>query len=440
MDSLAAARAQMALSLGFHMIFAAVGIGMPLLMVIAEGLYLRTGRPHYRELARKWAKATGLLFAIGAVSGTALSFELGLLWPNFMEFSGAIIGPAFALEGFAFFLEAIFLGMYLYGWDRLSPRAHWLAGIPVAVTGMLSGVLVLAVNAWMQTPVGLEGGRIPTGGVDPLAVFLSPAWIPMAIHSTLSCYVAVGFAVAGVYALGILHGRNDDYHRSGLRLGMALGGVCAVLMPISGDILARMTVENQPVKLAAMEGLFETTKGAPLTIGGIPNPDTGEMYLGIQIPRLLSILAKHDPDAEIQGLKAFPRDEWPDVVLVHLSFQVMVGIGGLLVLLGLWFGWAWWRGRDSDGRRLLRALVLASPLGFVALEAGWIVSEVGRQPWTIHRVMRTAQAVTPAPEVGASLAVFTALYLLLGAVVVVLLRRLATPHPTLSPSQGERVG
>jgi cytochrome d ubiquinol oxidase subunit I len=421
----------MALSLGFHMIFAAVGIGLPLLMVIAEGLYLKTGRLHYRELARKWAKATGLLFAIGAVSGTALSFELGLLWPRFMERYGAVIGPAFALEGFAFFLEAIFLGLYLYGWERLSPRAHWLVGIPVAVTGMLSGVLVLAVNAWMQTPVGLEGGTIPRGGVDPLAVFLSPAWIPMAVHSTLSCYVAVGFAVAGVYALGILRGRRDDYHRSGLRLGMALGGICAVLMPISGDFLARLTAHYQPAKVAAMEALFETTRGAPLTIGGIPNPETGEVHFGIQIPHLLSLLATHDPNAEIKGLNAFPADERPEVVLVHLSFQVMVGIGGLLVVLALWFAWACWRGRDPDGRLLLRALVLAAPLGFIALEAGWIVTEVGRQPWTVYRVMRTARAVTPAPEVGASLVVFTGLHLLLGAVLVVLLRRLATGGPTV---------
>jgi cytochrome d ubiquinol oxidase subunit I len=421
MDPLTAARAQMALSLGFHMVFAAFGIGLPLLMVIAEGLSLRTGRSHYRDLARKWTKATGLLFAIGAVSGTALSFELGLLWPRFMEFAGATIGPAFALEGFAFFLEAIFLGMYLYGWDRLSPRAHWLTGIPVAVSGMLSGVLVLAVNSWMQTPTSAM--------TDPTAVFLSASWAPMAVHSTLACYIAVGFAVAGVYALGILRGRRDDYHRSGLRLAVTLGAVCAVLQLLSGDALARTTAACQPAKLAAMEGLFETTKGAPLTIGGIPDPDNGRVYLGIQIPRLLSLLAKHDPDAEIQGLNAFPPDERPDVVVVHLAFQVMVGSGTLLILLGAWFAWAWRRGHDADGRRLLWALVLAAPLGVLALEAGWIVSEVGRQPWAIYGQMRTRDAVTPVQAVRVSLVVFTVLYLALAAVLVGLLRRLATGAP-----------
>src|SRR5688572_12307418 len=226
MDPLAAARAQMAVSLGFHMIFAAAGIAMPALMLMAEGLWLRTGQTHYRDLARTWAKATALLFAIGAVSGTALSFELGLLWPRFMELAGSIIGPAFALEGFAFFIEAIFLWLYLYGWDRLSPLAPWLCRIPVALSGLLSGILVCAVNAWMQAPVGFELdtlGRLTN--IDPLATFRSPFWLPIALHSSLSCYIAVGFAVAGVYALGMLRGRADAYHRSGLTLAMSLATV-----------------------------------------------------------------------------------------------------------------------------------------------------------------------------------------------------------------------
>jgi cytochrome d ubiquinol oxidase subunit I len=400
-------------------------------MLLAEGLYLRTGRRHYRDLARKWGKATGLLFAIGAVSGTALSFELGLLWPRFMEFAGPVIGPAFALEGFAFFLEAIFLGLYLYGWDRLSPRAHWWAGVPVAVTGMLSGVLVVAVNAWMQNPPPLERGPDGSlGNVDPLTVFRSPSWIPMAVHSTLSCYIAVGFAVAGVYALGVLRGRRDDYHRSGLTLAMAVATASSVLQPVSGDLCARLVADYQPAKLAAMEALFHTTRGAPLTIGGIPDATTQEMHLGIQIPRLLSLLARHDPDAEIKGLNEFPRADWPDVFWVHMAFQVMVGCGFLLLGLGAWFVWRRWRGDDLDARRLLWAVVLGSPLGFVALEAGWMVTELGRQPWIVyHGVLRTSEAVTPASEVPVSLAVFTALYVVLAVVLVVLLRRLATGAP-----------
>src|SRR5215216_3941580 len=231
MDTLTAARAQMEVSLGFHMVFAALGIGMPLLLLIAEGLWLRTGLPHYRELARQWAKATALTFAVGAVSGTALSFELGLLWPHFMRFAGPTIGSAFTLEGFAFFLEAIFLGLYLYGWERLSRRNHFLAGIPIALSGLLSGILVVAVNAWMQFPPRDAVGQIR---FDPLAPFASPAWFHMALHSSLSCYTATGFAAAGVYALGLLRSRNDAYHRSGLRIALAVAAVAAVLQPLSG--------------------------------------------------------------------------------------------------------------------------------------------------------------------------------------------------------------
>ena len=432
MDPLSAARAQMAFSLGFHMIFAAAGIALPVLMLMAEGLWLRTGKAHYRDLARTWAKATGLLFAIGAVSGTALSFELGLLWPRFMAFAGSIIGPAFALEGFAFFIEAIFLGLYLYGWDRLSPRAHWLTGVPVAVSGLLSGVLVVAVNAWMQVPTGFEldaAGRAIN--VDPWATFRSPTWLPMAVHSSLSCYIAVGFATAGVYAWGMLRGRRDDYHRSALTLALALATITAVLQPLSGDLNAKLVAQHQPEKLAAMEALFTTTKGAPLLIGGLPDAATGTVRYALEIPYGLSFLATNDPHAEIQGLHAFPPEERPNVLWVHLAFQVMVGCGMVLLGLGLWFWWVRWRRRDVAQRPwLLRALVAGSPLGFLALEAGWCVTELGRQPWVIYRVMRTSAGVTSVAEVTESFALFTALYLLLGIVLVTLLLRLARARTT----------
>jgi cytochrome d ubiquinol oxidase subunit I len=439
MDVLSAARAQMALSLAFHMVLAASGIGMPLLMLLAEGLWLRTGRPHYRDLARKWAKAAALLFALGAVSGTALSFELGLLWPRFMEFAGSIVGPAFALEGFAFFVEAIFLGLYLYGWDRLSPLAHWLCGIPVALSGLLSGILVCAVNAWMQAPVGFEldgAGRLTN--IDPLATFRSPYWIPLAIHSSLSCYIAVGFAVAGVYAFGMLRGRRDDYHRSGLTIAMALATVTALLQPVSGDYNGRVAARYQPAKLAAMEALFQTRAGAPLVIGGIPDEESGKVKFGIEIPYGLSLLAAHDPNAVIKGLEEFRVDERPNVLWTHLAFQVMVGCGFVLVGLGLWFWWARWR-RGGESRRLLRALVVGAPLGFLALEAGWFVTELGRQPWTVYGIMRTSQAVTPVADVPSSLLLFTGLYLGLAVALVVLLLRLARKgQPSGGPAAGER--
>lgn len=426
MDALFAARTQMAMSLGFHMIFAAAGIALPVLMLIAEGLWLRTRKPHYRELAHKWAKATGLLFAIGAVSGTALSFELGLLWPRFMEFSGSIIGPAFALEGFAFFIEAIFLGLYLYGWQKLSPAAHWWTGVPVAISGLLSGIFVVAVNAWMQAPVGFEldsSGRL--ANIDPWATFRSPFWLHMAIHSSLSCYAAVGFAVAGIYAFGILRGRNEAYHRSGLSIAMAVAALAALLLPLSGDLNGRVVAKYQPAKLAAMEALFETQAGAPLLIGGIPNTETREVHWGIEIPKGLSLLIAHDPDAVITGLNAFPVNEWPNVGLVHFSFQLMVACGLVLIAVSLCYWLSRWRRPASIAPWLLRSLVVAAPLGFVALEAGWFVTEMGRQPWTIYGLMKTTEAVTPLKDVPSSLLAFTALYVGLGVALVTLLIRLA---------------
>jgi cytochrome d ubiquinol oxidase subunit I len=425
MDVLSAARAQMAWSLGFHIILAACGIAMPLLMLLAEGLWLRTGRPHYRDLARKWAKATALVFALGAVSGTALSFELGLLWPRFMAFAGSIIGPAFALEGFAFFIEAIFLGLYLYGWDRLSPRAHWLCGIPVAVSGLLSGILVVAANAWMQAPVGFElDGSGHLTNIDPLATFRSPFWIPLAVHSSLASYIAVSFAVAGVYALGLLRGRRDAYHRSGLTLAMSVATVAALLQLVSGDFCGRVAAQHQPAKLAAAEALFQTRAGAPLVIGGIPDAEAGKVRFGIEIPYGLSLLATHDPGGVVKGLNEFPPDQRPNVLVVHLAFQIMVGCGFALIGLGLWYWWSRWR-RGGEGRWLLRALVVGAPLGFLALEAGWVVTEVGRQPWTVYGLMRTADAVTPVADVSSSLLLFAALYLGLGVALAILLLRLA---------------
>lgn len=430
METLLAARAQMEVSLGFHMIFAALGIGMPLLLLIAEGLWLKTGLPHYRDLARQWAKATALTFAVGAVSGTALSFELGLLWPNFMNFAGPTIGSAFTLEGFAFFIEAIFLGLYLYGWDRLSRRGHFLTGIPIALSGLASGILVVAVNAWMQYPA-LDAAGQPR--MDPLAPFASPAWLHMSLHSSLSTYMATGFAVAGVYALGMLRGRRDAYHRSGLRIAMAVAVVSALLQPLSGDISARAVAELQPTKLAAMEAVFHTERGAPLLIGGLPDVEREEVNYAIRIPRGLSFLAYHDFNAEVKGLDQVRREDWPNVTITHVAFQIMVGCGFLLAAVALLYWlFEWRRKRTSEPanlrtgeRALLRTLLFVAPLGFVALEAGWIVTEVGRQPWVINGIMRTAEAVTPVAGVPLTLFGFSVLYTILGAALAMLLRRLA---------------
>jgi cytochrome d ubiquinol oxidase subunit I len=430
MDTLTAARAQMEMSLAFHMIFAALGIGMPLLMVLVEGLWLRTRRQHYLDLAHKWGKVTALTFVVGAVSGTGLSFELGLLWPRFMEFAGPIVGSAFALEGYAFFIEAIFLGLYLYGWDRLSPKAHWLTGIPVALSGMISGIIVVGANAWMQTPSGFDLVNGQPTNINPLAPFFNARWPHMAVHSTLSCYIAVGFAVAGVYAVGMLRGRRDAYHRSALMLALGMGTFAAIFQPLSGHLLGENVAHTQPAKLAAFEAHFETARGAPLIIGGLPDAEAGTIDYAIRIPGALSFLATRDFNGEVKGLNDFPPDQRPNVLVSHLAFQVMVGSGFALIGLGALFWLAWWRGL-IENKWLLLALVLGSPLGMLALEAGWIVTEVGRQPWTIYGVMRTSEAVTPVDDVRTTFLVFTALYVILGLILILLLRYLATGAPEM---------
>lgn len=440
MDALTAARLQMTMSLAFHMVFAAIGIGLPLLLVIVEAFYLRTKQEHYKRLARKWAKATGLLFAVGAVSGTALSFELGLLWPKYMEMTGAVVGHLFGLEGYAFFIEAIFIGLYLYGWERLSPLAHWWCGVMIAVSGAASGFFILGVNAWMQLPVGFEldeAGRIVV--TDPIAIFKQYAWVVMVIHSTLSCYIAVGFAVAAVYTVSWLRGRRDAYVKSAIKTAMAVGAVTAILQPLSGDFLAKFVYDTQPAKFAAMEGQYETQAYAPLRIGGWPNDEAGRTDYAIEIPGGLSFLATHDPAAVVRGLNDIPPEDRPNVHLTHLAFQVMVGIGMLLVIVSAWFWLGYWRRKEAvlDNRLLTTLLLACGPLAFVALEAGWIVTEVGRQPWVINGYLRTRDAVTTAQGVQQMFYGFTVLYVVLAVTVVVLLRRLrdASPAQTLAPQE-----
>jgi cytochrome d ubiquinol oxidase subunit I len=376
----------------------------------------------YLALAKRWAKGTAILFAVGAVSGTVLSFELGLLWPRFMEFAGPIIGIPFSLEGFAFFTEAIFLGVYLYGWDRVPRTAHLLAGVGVAMSGVASGIFVVIANAWMNAPTGFTLADGVAVDVDPLAAMANPAALSQTIHMTLAAYAATGFAVAGIHAFLLLRQPASRFHRAALTIALLVGAPAALLQPLSGDLSARYVARHQPAKLAAMEALFETHAGAPLVIGGWPDVEARRTRYAIEIPRALSLLAFHDPDAEVKGLDAVPRDEWPNVVLVHLSFQVMVAIGTTLALLAFWAAWLGWRRVDfASRRRFLMALACASPLGFVAVEAGWFVTELGRQPWVIYGVLKTADAVTPMPGLVVPFTAITLLYLFLGGVVAWLL-------------------
>ncbi|HMB93444.1 MAG TPA: cytochrome ubiquinol oxidase subunit I [Rhodothermales bacterium] len=418
------ARSQMAMSLAFHIIFAVVGIGMPLLMAMSEGLYLRTKKAIYLDLSKRWAKGTAILFAVGAVSGTVLSFELGLLWPGFMEYAGGIIGMPFSLEGFAFFTEAIFLGIYLYGWDRIPPLAHWLSGIMVAISGMLSGVFVVTANAWMNAPTGFDIVDGKVVNIDPIAAMLNPAALQQVVHMTLAAYVATGFAVAGIHAFFLLRDRTSTFHRRAMGVALALALVSIPLQIVSGDLIAKMVAERQPAKFAAMEGHYRTERGAPIIIGGIPDDEAMETKYAIKIPYGLSFLAHGDPNAEVTGLEDIPRDEWPNTKVVHWAFDIMVGTGFLMLFIALWAAWRWWRlKRLPDDIWLLRALVFAGPLGFIAIEAGWFVTEVGRQPWIIYQVMRTEEAVTPMPGLVVPFTTFTLLYLSLSVILVFLLKR-----------------
>jgi cytochrome bd ubiquinol oxidase subunit I len=439
MDNAALARATMGTSLGFHIVFAVLGVGLPLLMSVAEGLALWRHDENWMLLARRWSKAFGILFAVGAVSGTVLSFELGLLWPRFMAFSGAIFGLPFTAEGFAFFIEAIFLGLYLYGWNRLSPVAHWLTSIPIALSGAASSVFVVMANAWMNSPAGF---RLGADGVllrvDPLAAALNPSTATEDPHMLVSAYVVTGFLVAAVYAAGLLRGRDDIFHRRGLAAGMAMAAVAIVLAGITGDTSARFIYSAQPVKFAAMEAVYQTQRGAPITLGGIPSDSQHRILYGIQIPKALSILAAFDPNAEVKGLDEVPLADRPNPVLVHLSFDSMVGFGTLIGLLAAAFWLIAIRRRAiPKWRLLLRGLVLAGPASVIAMEAGWFVTEFGRQPWIVYGIMRTSQAATTAPALGLTFAIFVVIYAGLAIATGSLLLRLASRTRAAGPLSDE---
>ncbi len=432
MSDLLAARSQMAMSLAFHIVFAVAGIAMPLFLAIAEWRWLRGGDPVDRELTRRWARGTAILFAVGAVSGTVLSFELGLLWPAFMRHAGAIIGMPFSLEGFAFFLEAIFLGLYLYGGRRLPPLAHWLAAVMVAVSGAASAVFVVCANAWMNTPAGFRSVNGRVVGVDPVAAMFNPAAGSEVLHMIVAAYLTIGFAVAAIHAFMLLRDPGNAFHRRALAITFPVAAACAVLQPLTGDVIARQVAARQPVKLAALEGQWRTQANAPLRLGGLPDARAQETRGALEIPSGLSLLAYHDPAAVVRGLDQVPPADRPPVAIVHVSFQLMVLSGTVMALVAVIGAVLAWRRRGVPDRPwFLRLLVLCGPLGFVALETGWTVTEVGRQPWIIQGVMRTRDAVTPMPGLVVPFVTFTALYLVLAVVVGELLRRQVFASPRM---------
>jgi cytochrome bd ubiquinol oxidase subunit I len=439
MDDLIAARLQMAVSLGFHIVFACIGMTLPVLMAFSEWRWLRTGKQVYLDITKAWSKGAAIFFAVGAVSGTVLSFELGLLWPEFMKHAGAIIGMPFSWEGTAFFIEAIALGVFLYGWNKLNKWVHWLSGVLVSVSGILSGIFVVSANAWMNSPAGFDWVDGKAINIDPVRAMFNDAWRSQAIHMTLAAFISTAFAVAGVHAWLLLKNRSRLFHQQAVKTALIFGSAAALLQPLSGDYSAKYVAKKQPVKLAAMEALYKTSKPADLVIGGLPNDDEQRVNYAIHIPKGLSFLAKGDWNAEVEGLDTVVAQDRPPVLVTHISFQLMVMIGLFLAFVALLYctfsaGWRnvlmkkWW----------LRAIAFTTPLGFIAVEAGWTLTETGRQPWIIYGIMRTKDAVSSMPGLRYSFLVVTSVYLLLSLIIVGLMRRQINTideyYPTAKPS------
>jgi cytochrome d ubiquinol oxidase subunit I len=417
------ARQMQALSLAVHIPLVCFGIAFPALVLFCEWRSLRTGDEVYRTLARRWSKVMLALFAVGVVTGTILSFELGLLWPGLMANFANVFGLGFTLEGFSFFLEAIFIGIYVYTWDRISPRLHLLSGIPVAVAGVAGSLFVISVNGWMNHPTGftLEDGKAVD--VHPWsALFGNSFFWHEFVHMYFAGYIVTGFLVAAVYAWGFLRGRRGRYERTALAIALSAAAIAAPLQIVIGDWAARDVAEQQPVKLAAMEGLAKTTSGAPVHILGWY--DGSEVVGGIEIPKMLSLLAYHDPSATVTGLDSVPASDQPPVNVVRYSFQAMVGIGFFLAGIGFLYLYVRFRRRRlPTSRWFYRAVLLAGPLSVVALIAGWMTTEVGRQPWVVYEFMRTSEAVTGAHGIPVGYGTLVLVYLGLAAIVVWLLRR-----------------
>ena len=428
------ARQMQALSFAVHIPLVCFGIAFPAMVLLTEWLYLRSGDQLYRTLARRWSKVMIALFAVGVITGTILSFEMGLLWPDFTATFGSVFGLGFALEGFSFFVEAIFIGIYVYGWDRLSPRAHFASGIPVAIAGFTGALMVISVNAWMNHPSGFALRDGKAVHVDPLAALFGNSYLwHELVHMYLAAYIVTGFLVAGAYAVGRLRGRFGRYERTALAIPLTIAAMASPVQVLVGDWAAREVARTQPTKLAAIEGLAHTTTGAPLHLLGWYSDN--QVKAGIAVPKLLSLLAFHDPEATVQGLDAVPAADRPPVNVVRVAFQTMVGIGTMLALLAIvYMVVRIRRKRLPESPWFYRALAAAGPLSVVALICGWVVTEVGRQPWVVYHVMRTSQAVTGADGIPVGYATLAAVYLAVAVGVAWILHRLARAPLRLPPA------
>jgi cytochrome d ubiquinol oxidase subunit I len=432
MNDFIAARSQMALSLGFHIIYSCIGMVMPVFMAVSNYKWIKTRNPVYKNITQAWSKGVAIFFATGAVSGTMLSFELGLLWPKFMEHAGPIFGMPFSLEGVAFFVEAIALGFFLYGWDRFNKWFHWFTGVIVGLSGIVSGILVVSANAWMNSPAGFDYINGQYMNVDPIKAMFNDAWASEALHMTLAAFVATGFAVAGIHALMIYRKKNITFHTQAFKIAIIFGSVAAILQPFSGDLSAKGAARRQPAKSAAMEANFHTEAYSPLLIGGVPDTVNKTVNYGIELPGMLSFLVYDDFKTPVTGLDKIPQQDRPNVPVTHYAFQLMVAIGLFLMLAGIIYFIALWKKRSWLWENwFLKLFIIATPLGFIAVEAGWTVTEVGRQPWIIQGIMRTSQAVTPMPGIQYSFYLFTFVYLTLSVAVVFLLSRQIKMVPQL---------
>ena len=440
-EQLLAARYQMALSLGFHIVLASIGVALPAIIFLLHRRGLRHNDNDALLLARRWSKVSAVLFAVGAVSGTVLSLEMGLLWPGLMSTFGDVIGLPFAMEGIAFFTEAVFLGIYLYGWDRLPPKVHLYTLIPIMVSGLFGTFCIIAVNAWMNAPSGFT--MLPDGTVtdiDPIAAIFNDALWGQFLHMWVAAYMVAGFLVASVYAVGMLRGRDDRRHRLGFIVPFTVASLFALVQPVVGHITGSRLADQQPAKLAAMELNLETQSEAPLTIGGVLIDN--EVRFALEIPKLGSLLSTNSVDGVVPGLEDIPVDQRPPVNIVHWSFHLMIGLGTLLILPGVTYVMMRRRGRDPlANRAFLTAASATGIMAVIALQAGWVTTEVGRQPWIVHGVMTVEEAVTTNSGVWISLLGVVLLYSSMGLIAARVLRRMAArwrqdPHSDLPTPYG----
>ena len=436
MSNLIAARVQMGNSLAFHIVFVVLAIGMPLLLCIAEGLGLWHKDPDWMLLARRWSKAVLLIFIIGAVSGTVISFELGLLWPTYINYTGAIVGPLFAIEGIFFFVEAIFLGIYLYGWDRLSARAHWICSVSDLDLRHFRCLRYRHGQLLDEYPTGFEIQNGKLTGINTWAAIFNPSQPYEIMHMVLAAFVGIGFGVATVYAIAILRGKHGAYYRKAMLLGLTVGLVSIPLQMFAGDAIARSLETQQPIKLASMEAVYNTSEDVPLHLMGIPNvPQEGWFTQGLVIPDGLSFLVGFSANTQVIGLNTVAASDRPsdaEIVIIHVAFDLMVLFGTFMLLVAavFWILFIARRGRMPEYGWLLWAIIVCGPMGFLAVIFGWMVTEIGRQPWVIYNFLLTSAAVTPAPYMNITFTIFTLLYIVMAVILVVLLVRLArVPMP-----------